>query len=210
MKFTSILFRAKRNISLKPLIALVAAISSLWAFLPAYAHHPFEGRAPQTFTAIEALVSGLGHPVIGIDHLLFLICIGLVSTLSIKRWLPLLLLSGFTGTLTSLYLPGGIPGVEFIIGLSLLFASLICYGLINPLFILPLIFFHGFALGEEIIGAEPTPLIFYSLGLILIQGLIICLSVGLMKKLVKYKSTLVTLFMGISVVFAFRAVLDVV
>ena len=204
------MLRSIKNFSQYPFITIVLAISALWASFPAYAHHPFEGRAPQTFTAIEALVSGLGHPVIGIDHLLFLICIGLVSTLSMKRFLPLLLLSGFTGTLTSLYLPGGIPGVEFIIGLSLLFASLICYGFINPLLILPLIFFHGFALGEQIIGAEPTPLIFYSLGLIFIQGLIICLSVGLMKQLVKYKSTLVSLFMGISVVFAFRAVLDLV
>src|SRR5262244_1869797 len=38
---------------------------------PAFAHHLMGGRMPSTF--VEGLLSGLGHPVIGIDHLAFLV-----------------------------------------------------------------------------------------------------------------------------------------
>ena len=41
---------------------------------PAQAHHMMGGRTPSTFT--EGLLSGLGHPVIGIDHLAFILAMG--------------------------------------------------------------------------------------------------------------------------------------
>ena len=34
---------------------------------PAWAHHPMGGTLPQTF--LQGLLSGFGHPVIGVDHL---------------------------------------------------------------------------------------------------------------------------------------------
>ncbi len=40
-----------------------------------YAHHVMGGRMPATFA--EGLLSGLGHPVIGIDHLAFIVAVGL-------------------------------------------------------------------------------------------------------------------------------------
>ena len=41
----------------------------------ASAHHVMGGRMPSTFT--EGLLSGLGHPVIGADHLAFLVGLGI-------------------------------------------------------------------------------------------------------------------------------------
>src|SRR5262249_29863369 len=41
----------------------------------AFAHHVMGGKTPSTF--VEGLLSGTGHPVIGPDHLAFLLAIGI-------------------------------------------------------------------------------------------------------------------------------------
>ena len=42
---------------------------------PAAAHHVMGGRTPATFT--QGLLSGLGHPIIGVDHLAFVVAVGI-------------------------------------------------------------------------------------------------------------------------------------
>jgi hypothetical protein len=44
---------------------------------PAMAHHPMGGRLPGSFT--EGLLSGLGHPIIGLDHLAAVLAIGALA-----------------------------------------------------------------------------------------------------------------------------------
>ena len=44
---------------------------------PALAHHPLDGRLPSNF--FEGIMSGFGHPIIGFDHLAFVIAIGLLA-----------------------------------------------------------------------------------------------------------------------------------
>src|SRR6266581_5159122 len=46
------------------------------ATVPASAHHVMGSKTPSTF--MEGLLSGLGHPVIGPDHLAFLLAVGVV------------------------------------------------------------------------------------------------------------------------------------
>ena len=46
--------------------ALLAAFTAALAADPALAHHMMGGRMPATFG--EGLLSGLGHPIIGLDH----------------------------------------------------------------------------------------------------------------------------------------------
>jgi hypothetical protein len=58
-------------------VAGVAGLSGLALGAPALAHHPFGGSTPTT--AIAAFLSGLGHPVIGLDHLAFVIIVGLLA-----------------------------------------------------------------------------------------------------------------------------------
>ena len=59
---------------------LIIALAALPALsLPAAAHHPMGGKLPTT--ALEGLLSGLGHPVIGPDHLAFIIAIGIAAAI---------------------------------------------------------------------------------------------------------------------------------
>ena len=53
------------------------SLATLLAATPALAHHPMGGEVPQTFW--HGLLSGFGHPVIGIDHLAFVVAIGLAA-----------------------------------------------------------------------------------------------------------------------------------
>ena len=52
-----------------------AAVTCL-AASPAWAHHVMGGKLPSTLS--EGLWSGLGHPVIGPEHLGFLLAVGIV------------------------------------------------------------------------------------------------------------------------------------
>ncbi|MCC2653974.1 MAG: urease accessory protein UreJ [Microvirga sp.] len=57
---------------------LALALAGIAAATPALAHHPMGGMIPATFT--QGLLSGLGHPVIGLDHLAALVGVGLVAS----------------------------------------------------------------------------------------------------------------------------------
>ena len=50
-------------------LALVVATTS-----NAFAHHPLGGAAPETM--LHGFLSGVGHPLIGFDHLAFVFAIG--------------------------------------------------------------------------------------------------------------------------------------
>ena len=47
---------------------------------PAWAHHPMGGKLPQTF--LQGLLSGFGHPVIGVDHLAAIVGVGILAALA--------------------------------------------------------------------------------------------------------------------------------
>ena len=47
---------------------------------PAWAHHVMGGKLPQTF--LQGLLSGFGHPVIGIDHLAAIVGVGILAALA--------------------------------------------------------------------------------------------------------------------------------
>jgi urease accessory protein len=65
------------------LIALMAASG------PALAHHLMGGKTPATFT--EGILSGLGHPVIGLDHFAAVVAVGCLA--AAHRAAPLLAVS---------------------------------------------------------------------------------------------------------------------
>ena len=58
---------------LTPLFLLLAFLSN-----SALAHHPFGMGVSTDLSAWQALLSGIGHPLLGPDHLLFLLGIALV------------------------------------------------------------------------------------------------------------------------------------
>ena len=142
---------------------------------PAFAHHALGGRLPAT--GWEGFLSGLAHPVIGPDHLAFVVAIGLIAARQPWRYgIPLgFVLAGLVGT--GIHLAGWDP-----LGLTELAiaSSVVLFGLllVQPRQIpswLLLIggslagLFHGYAYAETIIGAQPMPWVGYLLGLSTVQ-----------------------------------------
>jgi urease accessory protein len=146
---------------------------------PALAHHVVGGESPRTVS--QALLSGVAHPVLGLDHLLFLVLVGLLlPTLAApSRYLvPAALLAG-TVLGCVLHGAGGLPfaGVAVVstigIGLAVLVARRRLTILGSSIFLAVAGVFHGHAYGEAIDGAGPAPFAAYLFGLCAIQYIVI-------------------------------------
>lgn len=153
------------------------AAGGLLAATPALAHHPLGGTTPASF--VEGLLSGLGHPIVGVDHLAALVAVGLIAA----RF-------GRAFTLPAAWLAAMVAGVaihlaaiDLPLGESLVALSVVALGVVAairpnlPLAAAAGLFavaglIHGHALAEMIIGAEPTPLAAYLAGLVVVQGAI--------------------------------------
>lgn len=145
---------------------------------PAFAHHPMGGRTPSNF--FEGFLSGLGHPLIGIDHLAFLIAVGVVvGVAGLNLVLPLVFV-GMSAVGVLMHVKGlNIPAVEVLVaGSVILVGAMLAYGArIMPLawgalFALAGLF-HGYAYGEAVAAAEATPIGAYLLGLVIVQSAIV-------------------------------------
>jgi urease accessory protein len=158
-------------------LAGVAATAVALAATPALAHHVMGGELPATF--VQALLSGLGHPVIGLDHLAFIVATGIaVGLLGARLVVPTLLVAAsIAGVLVhtaSVDLPGG----ELLVAASVVAAGvLIARGKGVPgLAWLVLFgvggFVHGYAFGESIVGADRPALGGYLVGLMIVQAAI--------------------------------------
>jgi urease accessory protein len=154
---------------------VVAAVVLLQlAVGPAFAHHLMGGVLPGT--AWQGLLSGLGHPIIGLDHLAFVLGVGVMAQLAgaIVR-LPLLFVAG-TVLGCALHVWGyDLPASELAIVLTVAVAAgLVATRAKVPPALLAAMFaaaglFHGYAYGESIVGAEPSPLAAYVVGFGIIQ-----------------------------------------
>jgi urease accessory protein len=156
-------------------LATIAA-ASLFAG-PAFAHHPMGGALPATFT--DGLLSGLGHPVIGLDHFAAVVAVGCLAAAHPKGWG---LIIGFVVAMmagVAAHLQGAsVPGAEFIVAGTVvaLGAIVLTHRRLSAAVALVLFvavgWIHGYALGESIFGAEQTPLAAYLIGLAVIQSAI--------------------------------------
>src|SRR5262245_32778173 len=158
------------------LLSRTALVAVLFLFTTsAFAHHVMGGQPPSTL--VESLLSGIGHPVIGPDHLAFLLAIGIaVGIGGLNLALPALFVTASViGVM--LHVNGiDVPGAEIIVACSVLLAGfLIARGRALTVWSWAALFavaglFHGYAFGEWIFGAEASPLHAYLVGLILIQS----------------------------------------
>ncbi|GAB5468098.1 MAG: HupE/UreJ family protein [Rhodospirillales bacterium] len=139
---------------------LVAAALALGA-TPALAHHPLGGMPMETFA--QGLLSGIGHPLLGFDHLFFVIAVGVAA-----------LYTGFPKSAPAAYIAAmlvgcllmsfgvGLPIKEMVIGLSLLVVGAVvlsgrALGLVPALLLFGLFgLFHGSAFGDSIAGQEAS------------------------------------------------------
>jgi len=169
----------------------VKAIAMLLvASMPALAHHPFGGETPNN--AIEAFLSGMGHPVIGVDHLAFVIAAGLLAAaMGGGLLIPIVFVGTAIGGTGIHLLELNLPVPELVIAASVLgFGSLLA---LKNQPRLPIVLgiaaiaglFHGFAYGEAIWGAEMGPLLAYLLGFSTIQLAIAAAAFGLGQALLK-------------------------
>ena len=152
--------------------ALFAAATSL-----ALAHHAMDYATPAT--PLQGLLSGLGHPIIGVDHLLFILGAGVLAARWKRGWiLPMVFV------IASLAAAGGrVAGASIDVAESWIAVTLVVLGAIllaarNPGWVEAAAMFvvsgalHGYALAEAIVGAERTPLLAYFAGLAVIQSAI--------------------------------------
>ena len=155
-----------------PALALVAVLATSW---PAQAHHMMGGRTPATF--MEGLLSGLGHPVIGIDHLAFIVAMGVaVGVAGLNLAMPVLFIAASALGVAAHVRGVTLPGAEVLVALSVLLAgATIAFGRSIQAWAWGALFaiaglFHGYAFGESIFGAEASPLGAYLVGLVIIQA----------------------------------------
>ena len=146
-----------------------AAAAFLTSAGPALAHHPMGGATPSTF--MEGFLSGIGHPIIGVDHLAFIIAVGLAAAFTTQRLLSPLAFIAATVAGCLLIVSGiALPFAEIVItGSVVLVGGLVLSGRKVPSAAYLAIFavaglFHGWAYGEAILGAETTPLTAYLVG----------------------------------------------
>lgn len=154
----------------------------------ASAHHLMGGKVPANF--FEGFLSGLAHPVIGLDHLAFVVAIGLLSIKQVRGALiPLFfVVAAMAGTGLHV-MRFDLPLDEIAIALSVI--ALGVFLALGKQLSFPILaglaaiagLFHGYAFGESIVGAEMAPLVAYLLGFSVIQYTIAVLAFWLGGKL---------------------------
>ncbi|ELS01614.1 hydrogenase/urease accessory protein [Xenococcus sp. PCC 7305] len=167
------------NLQWSKQVGIIAVLVSFLCAAPVLAHHPLGGKLPSNF--FEGMMSGFGHPIIGFDHLAFVIASGLIAV-GISRGLliPIAFVIA-TGIGAVVHLQAiNLPIPELVIAASVvLFGVLLVarqisktdasYSLIIAGLAALAGIFHGHAYGEGIFGAEPTPLFAYLIGFVFIQ-----------------------------------------
>ena len=135
----------------------------------ALAHHPMDGATPATLW--QGFASGVGHPVIGFDHLAFIIGMAMLALLTkAPRLMPVAFVAAcVVGTLIHLQAVT-LPAAELVIAASvMLVGALGLAGARLPVVAAAALFavagvFHGYAYGEAVVGAEATPILAYLVG----------------------------------------------
>lgn len=157
---------------------LVLVFAMVFLAAPALAHHVMGGQTPVTFA--DGLLSGLGHPIIGLDHLAAVIAVGcLAATQSRGEWLGLGYVLAMMVGATAHIGEATVQGSEIFVAVSVIALGLLLLRSRSLRMDVAIALFaftglvHGYALGESIAGAERAPLFAYFIGLALIQSAIV-------------------------------------
>tara|TARA_B100001123_G_C15283654_1_gene1014861 strand:+ start:137 stop:796 length:660 start_codon:yes stop_codon:yes gene_type:complete len=163
---------------MKPFIQFSALFITFCTSSVAFAHHPLGALQMETF--IHGFLSGIGHPILGIDHLFFVIIVGITAFLIGHRiWAAASYIIAMVVGCAAMSFGIDFPVKELMIALSLLLVGgMVLSGrvleLIPTLGIFALFgLFHGSAFGNSLAEQESSSgvpvLIGYLLGLSLIQ-----------------------------------------
>ncbi len=155
--------------------AMIAAACAALHPILAQAHHAMDGALPGT--VFEGLLSGLAHPVIGLDHLVFVVAMGAACYYFGRRVIGIgaFLVAALVGTMlhvqqaTLPYAELWVAASLVLLGMAVLWASPTLRGIAIPIFFAAAGVVHGYAYGESIVGAEQAPLLAYLVGFTVIQ-----------------------------------------
>ena len=175
--------------------SLAASVTLVLLAEPAFAHHVMGGRTPATFG--EGFLSGLGHPVIGLDHFAAVVAVGCLA--AAHRNAPALAI-GFVLAMiagVALHLQGAtVLGAEILVALSVIVLGLVMLtrrqmtaGVALALFAVVGLL-HGYVMGESIFGAEPAPLYAYLAGLVVIQSAVALAAISVAQVIAKKSADL--------------------
>ena len=153
-------------------LALIFALSL--ATEPAFAHHVMGGGMPVTF--MDGLLSGLGHPIIGLDHLAAVIAIGCLAATERRgeRLIAGYVIAMMIGVAAHIG-EATVNGAEYFVAVSVILLGVVLFRREPPRLDIAIALFafaglvHGYALGESIAGAERASLYAYFIGLAAIQ-----------------------------------------
>lgn len=148
---------------------------------PALAHHPLAGAPLTSFR--DGILSGIGHPILGFDHLFFVLAIGLAARFSGRGLTgPMVYVAAMLAGCWALYAGVTIPAHEAMIVASLVVVGgFIASGRAMGRWGVIVLFggfglFHGAGLGTTIAGQEGAiggdVLTGYLIGLAVVQYLI--------------------------------------
>lgn len=153
---------------------MAAGLLTIAATMPASAHHPMGGETPATLW--QGLLSGFAHPVIGLDHLSFVVAAGvLAAPLAGRLALPAAFVAA--GLVAALWHVAGfdLPGAETGVALSVVvLGGVALWSRTLPAATLAVLFalaglLHGYALAESVVGAEAQPIVAYLTAFGLVQ-----------------------------------------
>src|SRR5262245_22698769 len=135
-------------------------------------------------TLLEGLLSGITHPVFGLDHLTFMIAIGLAAALSAASFLIIACFVAACLAGTVVHAANfDFAFSEQLVAISVILAGLLLltgYGSkrwIWPVFALLCGLVHGYAFGETILGANLDVTAAYLVGLL---GIVVVVAVTVM------------------------------
>ena len=164
----------------------------------ALAHHVMGGRVPVTFA--DGLLSGLAHPIIGLDHFAALVAVACLA--SAHRAGSSLVVSFVVAMVAgvAIHVRGTtLPAAEIIVALSVVLLGAVLLrsrslhtGAALALFI-AVGLTHGYALGESIYGSESSPLVAYFIGLVAVQSAVALSVMFAARAALRRKSEILTL-----------------
>ncbi len=180
----------------------------------ALAHHPFGMGDGSKLSIWQGLASGIGHPLLGPDHLLFILAIAFIGLKRPARWVLPLLIVGLGGSAFAQIQPLPdllAPWAESLVSLTLAIEGLIVLSRLNSKWLLPMFSLHGYLLGNTIVGAEATPLISYFVGLLITQGALLLLVTKASQRIINWPETNgriinAGILMGIGLAFSWVAI----
>lgn len=141
---------------------------------PAQAHH-FADISQLQPSSFNGLLSGLAHPVLGPDHLLFLLALSLVGLQQRLSWSLGLLAIGLLGSGAGLLWPG-MPAADSLVACTLIVEALVLLKRLPPLLLLPAMALHGYVLSGPVFDWSAMPVLAYATGLFLSQAALLAVA----------------------------------